>query len=190
MRPLSYASILLALAFFCAGRVVSAQPKGGGGGGGGGVIRPLPPKGKMPGGVLRRPPNEKQVRRLAEFERLDRMSPEERRKALDRLPEERRQRIEEGLAQYRNMNPENRERLRNFQKLPEEQRDSIRQNFHRMQELPLERRVLVRRELQQLRNLSPEERETRFQSPGFKRRFDASEQSLIRDTIVNLPQPD
>ena len=175
MRPLSYASmLLLALAFFAGSAVVvSAQPKA-----------------KMPGGVLRRPPNEKQVRRIGEFERLDRMSPEERKKALDRLPPARRQRIEEGLAQYRSMNPENRERLRNFQKLPEEQRDSIRQNFHRMQELPLERRVLVRRELQQLRNLTPEERETRFQSPGFKRRFDANEQSLIRDTIVNLPQPD
>jgi hypothetical protein len=184
MRPLSYASMLLALASF-AGGVVSAQPKGGGG-----IVRPLPPKAKMPGAVIRRPPNEKQVKRLAEFERLDRMSPEQRRKALDRLPVERRQRIEEGLAQYRNMNPENRERLRNFQKLPEEQRDSIRQNFRRMQELPQERRVLVRRELQQLRSLTPEERETRFQSEGFKKRFDTNEQSLIRDTIVNLPQPE
>lgn len=183
MRPLLYASMLLALASF-AGGVVSAQPKGGA------IVRPLPPKAKMPGGVLRRPPNEKQVKRLAEFERLDRMSPEQRRKALDRLPAERRQRIEEGLAQYRSMNPENRERLRNFQKLPEEQRDSIRQNFRRMQELPQERRVLVRRELQQLRSLTPEERETRFQSEGFKKRFDANEQSLIRDTIVNIPQPE
>jgi hypothetical protein len=107
------------------------------------------------------------------------------------LPPERRQRIENGLAQYRAMNPANRERLRNFENLPQEQRDSIRQSFRRMQELPAPRRVMVRRELQQLRGLTPEERETRLQSEGFRRRFDDTEQGIIRDTVANFPiQPE
>jgi hypothetical protein len=126
-------------------------------------------------------------RRSAELDRLEQMSPEERQKALDRLPPERRQRVEEGLERYRAMNPENRERLRNFERMPEEQRDAIRQSFRRMQDLPLGRRAMVRRELQQLRGMSDAERETRMQSESFRRRFDANEQGLIRDTVANMP---
>jgi TolA-binding protein len=129
----------------------------------------------------------KMARRAAELDRFERMSPEQRQKALDRLPAERRQRVEQGLERYRAMNPENRERLRNFERMPEQRREAVRQNFRRMQELPENRRPLVRRELQQLRRMSDEERNARMQSEGFRKRFDANEQGLIRDTVANLP---
>ncbi len=147
------------------------------------IVRQLP---KVPGAV-RKTKEAKQARRVAEFDRLARMTPEQRQKALDKLPPERREKIEQGLRQYQNMNPENRERLRNFQNLPPEQRDTIRQNYRRMQDLPQDRRIMVRRELQQLRNLTPEERDKRMQSDAFRKRFDANEQSLIHDTVANLP---
>jgi hypothetical protein len=137
---------------------------------------------KMPGG-----PADKQARRMAEIERFDRMSPDQRRRALDKLPPERRERIEQGLAQYRGMNAANRERLRNFENMPPEQRDQMRLNFRRMQELTPPRRALVRRELLALRGLTPEERETRMQTQAFRNRFEPGEQSLIRDTVVNFP---
>jgi len=126
-------------------------------------------------------------RRAAELDRLERMAPEQRQKALDRLPPARRQRVEQGLEQYRAMNPENRERLRNFERMPVEQREAVRQNFRRMQELPQGRRVQVRKELQQMRGMTDSEREVRIQSESFRKRFDANEQGLIRDTVANLP---
>ena len=134
---------------------------------------------KRPAGI---PP-----RRTAELDRLERMAPEQRQKALDRLPPARRQRVEQGLEQYRAMNPENRERLRNFERLPAEQRDAVRQNFRRIQELPQGRRAQVRKELQQMRGMTESEREVRIQSESFRKRFDANEQGLIRDTVANLP---
>jgi len=85
------------------------------------------------------------------------------------------------------MNPENRERLRNFERMPVEQREAVRQNFRRMQELPQGRRVQVRKELQQMRGMTDSEREVRIQSESFRKRFDANEQGLIRDTVANLP---
>ena len=130
---------------------------------------------------------DKMARRTAELDRFDRMTPDQRQKALDRLPPERRQRIEQGLDQYRAMNPENRERLRNFERMPEEQRDAVRQSFRRMQELPPRRRVVVRQEVQRLRGMSDAERESHMQSQDFRKRFDASEQGLVRDTVANLP---
>lgn len=153
--------------------------------------RPPPPpggKGKMKKGPE---PGSKAgdtlIRRMAEFERLDRMSDDERQRALERLPAARRQRIEDGLARYRALDPENRERLRRFEGMAPEQKDSIRQNFRRMQELPPGRRVMVRRELQRLRALDPAARDGAMQSDAFRRRFDDAEQSLIRETVANLP---
>lgn len=130
---------------------------------------------------------DKMARRTAELDRFDRMSPAQRQKALDRLPPERRQRIEQGLEQYRAMNPENRERLLNFERMPSEQRDAVRQNFRRIQELPAGRRAMVRKEMQQLRGMNDSDRESRVQSESFRKRFDSNEQSLIRDTVANLP---
>jgi TolA-binding protein len=130
---------------------------------------------------------DKMARRTAELDRFERMPPEQRQKALDRLSPERRQRIEQGLEQYRAMNPQNRERLLNFERMPAEQRDAVRQNFRRIQELPSGRRALVRKEMQQLRGMTDSERESRVQSEAFRKRFDANEQGLIRDTVANLP---
>jgi hypothetical protein len=146
------------------------------------IVRPprVPKAGGKQQGVI--------PRRTAELDRLERMSPEQRQKALDRLPPERRQRVEQGLERYRAMNPENRERLRNFERMPVEQRDAMRQSFRRMQDLPPGRRGMVRKELQQMRGLSDSERETRMQSESFRKRFDANEQGLIKDTVANLPR--
>lgn len=151
--------------------------------------RPPPPggKGKKKGPEPGSKGGDALLRRMAEFDRLDRMSDDDRQRALERLPPARRQRIEDGLARYRSMDPESRERLRRFEGLAPEQKDSIRQNFRRMQELPQDRRVMVRRELQRLRAMEPAAREGAMQTDAFRRRFDENEQALIRETIANLP---
>lgn len=150
--------------------------------------RPPPPgggkkKGPAPGSKA----GDNMIRRMAEFERLDHMTDEDRQRALEHLPPARRQRIEDGLARYRAMDPASRERLRRFEGMAPEQKDSIRQNFRRMQELPPNRRMQVRRELQRLRGMEPAAREGAMQTDAFRRRFDDNEQILIRETIANLP---
>ncbi|BDC49244.1 hypothetical protein F183_A15600 [Bryobacterales bacterium F-183] len=151
--------------------------------------RPPPPRkgGKKKGPEPGSKAGDSLLRRMAEFERLDRMPEDDRQRALENLPPARRQRIEEGLARYRAMDPVSRERLRRFEGMAPEQKDSIRQNFRRMQELPPNRRMMVRRELQRLRGMDPGAREGAMQSDAFRRRFDENEQSLIRETVANLP---
>ena len=48
----------------------------------------------------------------AVIERWTNMTPEQRSKALDKLPPQRRQKIEQQLERYQNMSPEEREQLR------------------------------------------------------------------------------
>ena len=42
-------------------------------------------------------------------------------------------------------------------------------------------------ELQQIRGMTETDRDSRMQSESFRKRFDATEQGLIRDTVANLP---
>src|SRR5207244_9505780 len=74
------------------------------------------------------------------IERWSRMTPEQRRRALDRLPPERRQKIEEQLERYQNLTPEQRDQLRfrfqTFNQLPPEKRDAARMLFRQFNQLP------------------------------------------------------
>lgn len=187
-RSVSMFASLATVIFFTVVMPVSAWAQGGARRGGpvpNRVPAERPQRAPKAGGPKQAAP---MPRRTAELDRLERMTPEQRQKALDRLPPERRERVEKGLERYRAMNPENRERLRNFERMPEEQRDAMRQSFRRMQDLPVGRRGMVRKELQQLRGMPDSERESRMQSESFRKRFDANEQGLIKDTVANMPR--
>ncbi len=109
--------------------------------------------------------NEKQ--QAAEVERFERMSPVERRRALNRLPPERRARLEE--------------RFGKLQQMPPAERLNLRKRFDAFQSLPQDRKQAVRQEIRQLRNLSPEERKKRLQSPEMKKRFNEDERHLLEE---------
>jgi hypothetical protein len=112
------------------------------------------------------------------LERLNRMTPAERQKALERLPPERRQMLEQRLNNYQRLSPEERERLRNrLRQMSPEQRKALR-NFG---QIPPERRQAVRRELFRLRQMSPEDRETRLSSQEFQSAYSPEERELLRD---------
>ena len=124
------------------------------------------------------------------IERLNSMTPEQRKRALDRLPPERRERVQRRLDNYNALSPEAKERLRDqyreFQKLPVEQQDAIRRSFRRLTELPQDRRPMVRREVVRLRQLTPEERASNMDNDHFRSRFSESERQIIRD-LANSP---
>jgi hypothetical protein len=135
---------------------------------------------------LRVPPNPKAgpPRQAAVIERWAQMSPEQRNKALAKLPPERRQRIEQLLNQYQNLSPEERQQLRfrseMFNQLPPEKQDIARRMFRQFNLLPPERQALVREEFQSLHAMSEPDRRARVQSDDFRGKFDPREQQFLR----------
>jgi hypothetical protein len=102
-------------------------------------------------------------------QRLLNMTPEEREKALARLPPERRAQIEQ--------------RLNRLAQLPPEQRAELQQRYQAFQSLPRDRQDAVRLELQSLRALPPRLRQRRLASPGFQREYSPEEQRLLRESL-------
>lgn len=102
-------------------------------------------------------------------QRLLNMTPEEREKALARLPPERRAQVEQ--------------RLNRLAQLPPEQRAELQQRYQAFQSLPRDRQDAVRLELQSLRALPPRLRQRRLSSPGFQREYSPEEQRLLRESL-------
>lgn len=121
----------------------------------------------------------------APLERWNRMTPEERRQALAKLPPERRRELQQKLQQYRNLPPEQREQLgeryKAFSQLPPEQQNRARDLFRQFNSLPEDRRPAVKQEYEQLRSMPESERNERMNSEAFRSRYTPSEQQMLRD---------
>ncbi|MCU1260137.1 MAG: hypothetical protein JWO80_3022 [Bryobacterales bacterium] len=154
-----------------------------------GVARPAPkPKGGSGTGVsarTSRPAGDQQI------QKLEKMSPAERQKALEALPPDRRRNIESRLDRLQKMSPEERaqlqDRLERFKNLPPGQQKEVRQLAQQFRALPADRRPIVRRELDLLRKLPENERDARLNSPDFKQRFSGEEQKILRQSSTLLP---
>lgn len=128
--------------------------------------------------------------RKQQLDRLSAMSPDERERALSRLPKERREEIERRLDLYRNMTPDQRERAtRQAAAMTPEQRRAVRNQVQRMAALPQDRRPAVRREVARLREMTPEDRKSHLSNEQFRTRFNNEEQKLIEDISETLPPP-
>jgi hypothetical protein len=127
-----------------------------------------------------------------QIEKLSRMSPAERQKALQNLPPDRRQKLETRLDKLDNLTPAERARrekqLERFKSMPPEQQVRVRQLAKKLQALPDDRRVAVRRELAILRNIPEDQREKRINSPNFQKRFSPDEQEILRDSPALVPE--
>ena len=109
------------------------------------------------------------------LERFQKMTPEQRQRALERLPPDRRARIEE--------------QLRRLQNLPPDQRQQLQERYQRFQSLPRDRQIAVRTELQSLRQMPPAERRARVNSPEFQETYSPQEQRLLRESLGMRVQP-
>jgi Protein of unknown function (DUF3106) len=122
------------------------------------------------------------------IERWSRMTPEERSRALEKLPAERRQKIEDQLERYQNLSPEEREQLHFraelFNRLPPERQDIARRVFRQFNQLPPERQAIVRGELQNLRAMPPPDRRARIQSEDFRDAYNNREQMVVRQLFL------
>src|SRR5262245_26492977 len=136
------------------------------------------PKGGPPGATAR-----KGNRNIVD--KWNRMTPDERQKALEKLPPERRQKIEQQLNRYNNLSPEERRQLRNryqmFNQLPPEKQNQARRLFRLFGELPQERQGMVRGEFETLRAMPEADRRARMNSDEFRNKYNSREQKILGD---------
>jgi hypothetical protein len=123
-----------------------------------------------------------------QVDKLAKMSPAEREKALSSLPPERRVRIETRLEKLKNMTPEQKAQLEKFHSLPPEQQQKVRQLSQRIQALPADRKMAVQKELKSLKSMPDDEREKRVNSPDFQKKFSPDEQEILREAPRVVPQ--
>lgn len=125
------------------------------------------------------------------FERLNRMSPEQRQKVLDRLPPERRKKVEEQLDRFNKLSPEEKSKLQQqyeaFRQLPPERQESVRRTWRDFNSLPEDRRIAVRQEIGRMRRLTPSERKARIDSEAFRGMYSANEQQVIANMADLIP---
>ena len=126
-------------------------------------------------------------------DRFNLMSPEERKRALEKLPPERRKRIEEQLNQYNHLTPEQRrqERLRYQafnQQFPPDKQNQARRLFRQFGELPQERRGPLRKEFESLRGMPEADRRARINSDEFRSKYDSHERKILSDLSGLVPK--
>jgi len=126
-------------------------------------------------------------------QQLMRMTPEERERALEKLPPRRQALIRERLQRFDSLpKAEQERRLRLgeiFGNLPPDKQDLVRRQIQAFNQLPDDRRRLVGTAFQRLRRLPEAQRQARLASPQFHDRFTPAEQQMLADLSENLPPP-
>ena len=124
--------------------------------------------------------------------KLLKLSPEQRKKALESLPPARRQQIEKRLDDYQKMPEIERaralDRLRRMQSLPPQRQQQVRSSVTRLQTLPAPRHSVVQKQLNQLRVLSDADRSALMNSEEFRSKFTPAEQQIIADICLVTPR--
>jgi hypothetical protein len=124
-------------------------------------------------------------------QQLMRMTPEERERALEKLPPARQARIREQLQRFDSLpKAEQERRLRlaeMFAGLPPEKQDLVRRQIKAFNDLPEDRRRIVGPAFQRLRRMSETERQAVLARPGFQNRFTPAEKQMLADLSENLP---
>lgn len=129
------------------------------------------------------------------LDRWFRMSPQQRERALQKLPPERQRRIRDQLARFGNLPDDEWERLsrryERFSTLPPEKQDLVRRQLRRLGGMPEERRRELAREFRRLRAMPEAGRGARFESEEFRTLYSSEEREILRDLAENLaPAPE
>jgi hypothetical protein len=117
------------------------------------------------------------------FDKLMRMSPEERDKALAKLPPARRAQIEQRIENFEKLPAAAQERrldrLERLNSLPPQRQKEVRQSMRDLQQLPQDRKVAVNRELRRMSPMSDEDRQEYMNSEEFRNKYSPAEQEMI-----------
>src|SRR4051794_28320046 len=125
-----------------------------------GLPKGMPKKG-MPGGPGSKPGN-------ANVERLLMMPPEQRDRALEKLPPKQQENLRRRFEQFDKLPPEERARRiemwKRFESLPPEKREVLVRQMQAFRDLPEDRLTAMRPALNRLSRMTPEERQARLNS--------------------------
>ena len=111
------------------------------------------------------------------------MNLEERKKALQKLPLERRKKLESRLREYDRLTPAQKAKLQ----LSVEQQAHLRRLYQRFNNFPLERQDALRTEVQKMQALSAPDRRARMNSDEFRNRYNQREQALLAELAKAVP---
>jgi hypothetical protein len=141
-----------------------------------------------PSAFARRPPRTPPKTPIDEFER---MSPEQRQRALNRLPPAQRTKLEERLQRFHQLPPEQQGALRNLynrlHELPPNQQESVRKAINRFSDQAPNRQRAMREELRSMAALPAPDRDAHMASREFRQSFSRREQGIVRDMLPLLP---
>jgi hypothetical protein len=113
------------------------------------------------------------------------MTPEERKKALQKLPPERRKILEDRLRQYDKLSPSQKDKLH---AMSPEQQVRLRRLYQRFNNFPPERQGALRTETQKMQSMTDAERRARMNSDEFRNRYNQREQALLAELAKASPQ--
>jgi hypothetical protein len=126
-------------------------------------------------------------------ERLMQMTPEQRERALEKLPPDQQTQIRQRLERFDSLPALQRERriqqYQQFSSLPPEKQRLVTKQIQALNRLPDDRRPLVLAEVQKLRRVPESERQGRLASGEFKAKFSPAEQQILSDVSENMPLP-
>jgi hypothetical protein len=119
------------------------------------------------------------------FTRLERMTPEQREKALSQLPPARRAQIEKRIQNFQKLPPAVQERrldrLERLNSLPPREQAQVRRSVNQLQNLPDDRRRAINQELRRMSAMPEDERQAYMNTEEFRNRFSPSEQQIVSD---------
>jgi hypothetical protein len=125
------------------------------------------------------------------FEKLMRMTPEEREQALSKLPPARRTQIEQRIGNFQKLAPAAQERqlgrLERLDNLPPKERNEVRRSMNQLKDLPDDRKKAINRELQYMTGMSDEERLSHMNGEEFRNRYSSDDQQMIGNLAKILP---
>lgn len=124
--------------------------------------------------------------------RLYRATPEERERALEKLPPKMQEQFRNQLQRFDSLTPAQQQLqlkwVERYSALPADQQTAFRQQLQALQRLPQERRQPIATALRRLEGMPDAQRREVIESEEFKNRFSADERKMISDlSVVMLP---
>ncbi len=117
------------------------------------------------------------------FLRLQQMTPEEREKALSRLPPARRAQIEQRIQNFEKqplaVQERNLHRLERLNSLPPPRRKEVRQSMNQFRDLPDDRKRAINQALLRMSSMPDDERRAYMTTDDFRGRFSPDDQRMV-----------
>jgi len=130
----------------------------------------------------------------AQMQRFLRLPPEERDRAIDKMPIAAQESIRKRLAAWDSLPADERERqlklYETVSALPKDKQDLVNERIGEFQKLGPERKLAIRRAYQFLSGKTEAARQAIVDSPEFKERFTPTEQRIVIDLVRYYPNPE